>query len=152
MNPLNTESDLSMQQVQHAIKVPNTINGLSRLNKDGLKTKVLRVGKELFVCELDADGKLNDQTKKFIQSKRIKLWHQSHNAEGKKNKHCSTCRCEENINKKVVDGSSKPKKPRGRPRKIKNPIESVNEEPIPSSTQEGENHFLESLLEKSVQK
>jgi len=160
MNPLNNESDLNLQQVQHAVKVPNTISGLSKLNKDGLKTKVLRVGKELYVCELDADGKLNDQTKKFIQQKRIKLWHESHTT--KKNKHCSTCRCEENLdengnriyakrgpkgprnpnktnNEKSntdVDGSSKIKKQRGRPStKDKSSKDSVKDDPLPSSSQ-----------------
>ena len=99
MNQLSNQlnSELTLEDVQRASSnQSNTINGLAKLNKDGTKNKIVKFGDKFYVCELQ-DGKLMEDARKFIQSERIKLWHQNHDTPAKKNKHCSTCRCEENV-------------------------------------------------------
>ena len=100
MNQLSKQlnSQLILEDVPRASSnQPNKINGLTKLNKDSVKNKVIRVGDKFYVCELDSNGKLTEDARRFIQSERIKLWHQNHDTAEKKNKHCSTCKCEENV-------------------------------------------------------
>jgi len=100
MNQLTNQlnSELKFEEVPRASSnQSNTINGLTKLNKDSVKNKVIRVGDKFYVCELNSNGKLTEDARRFIQSERIKLWHQNHDTPAKKNKHCSTCRCEENV-------------------------------------------------------
>jgi len=99
MSQLNNQlnSELILHEVPRATSnQPNSIIGLEKLNKDSMNSKVVKVGDKLYVCELQ-DGELTKDAKKFIQSERIKLWHKNHNGAGKKKKHCSSCRCEENV-------------------------------------------------------
>jgi len=116
MNQLNNQlnSELKFEDVPRA----STINGLTKLNKDSVKNKVIRVGDKFYVCELDSNGKLTEDARRFIQSERIKLWHQNHDTAEKKNKHCSTCRCEENVDENGNRIYAK-RGPKGGPRKNK---------------------------------
>jgi len=59
MNQLSNQlnSKLKLEDVQRASSnQSNTINGLAKLNKDGAKNKIVKVGDKFYVYELQ-DGK-----------------------------------------------------------------------------------------------
>ena len=139
MNQLNNQlnSELKFEGVPRACSnQANTINGLTKLNKDSVKNKVIRVGDKFYVCELDSNGKLIEDARKFIQSERIKLWHQNHDTPAKKNKHCSTCRCEENFdeNGNRIYGKRGPKGSRKNKTNKRGPLTRLSGKASPTST------------------
>jgi len=68
------------------------------LNKDMSKTKLIRVGDNIYMCDM-IDGELVDEARKFINNERIKQWHKTHNPE-KPHRHCPTCACESQVDEK----------------------------------------------------
>ena len=90
---MNSINSLNSVPVLHLTKVLKPINGISKLNNEEMKQKLIRVGAETYVCNLTSEGKLTPMAKKFIHTQRMKLWHQNHSKDNI-NKHCTTCKCE----------------------------------------------------------